>query len=113
MVVLVGFEAAWAAGFFDGEGTTSVLKTQRDKYSYFRMSVPQKYPELLERFLNIVKVGRIYKHSRGDMYSWNCYKKEDVIETLNMLWPFLGETKKLQALKAITFTENYNGKTEI
>lgn len=99
---------AWAAGLFDGEGSTSVLKAQRDKYAYVRMNVPQKYREVLDKFLSIVNVGKIYTHKKRDMHSLDIYKKEDVIHTLNVLWPYLSEIKKKQAITAFERAENHN-----
>ena len=92
-------ELAWAAGFFDGEGSTSLLKAQRDKYSYIRMSVSQKNPDCLHRFKNAVGKGKIYKSNTRDVHSWDCYKHDEVLEVLNKLWPFLSEQKKEQAIK--------------
>jgi len=93
-------EIAWCAGLFDGEGCTSVLKAQRDKYAYVRMSISQKTPEVLERFQKTVGHGKIYKAETREMYSLDIYKHEDVADTLNQLWPFLSEVKKKQALVA-------------
>lgn len=93
-------DLAWAAGFFDGEGSTSVLKAQRDKYSYIRMSVNQKLPECLERFHSIVGHGKIYKANKRDIYSWDCYKQSDVPKVLEMLWPYLSSVKRDQAIRA-------------
>ena len=96
-VELVVYELAWAAGFFDGEGTTSYLK--KGSWMGPRMSVAQNNPETLERFQLAVQCGKIYEHTtRKGMYSWNCQKKEDVEKVLNMLWPFLSNQKKEQAL---------------
>ena len=105
-------DLAWAAGFFDGEGSTSVLKAQRDKFWYIRMSISQKLPECLERFQSIVGVGRIYKAKTREIHSWDCYKQEDVILVLHKLWPYLTRHKKDQALKAIQ-SVNENTKKEI
>ncbi len=99
---------AWAAGLFDGEGSTSVLKAQRDKYAYVRMNVPQKLREVLDKFMSVVNVGKIYKHKTRDMHSLDIYKQEDVINTLNMLWPHLSEVKKAQAIAAFERQENHN-----
>ena len=104
---VVESDYAWCAGLFDGEGTTSVLKAQRDKYGYVRMSVPQKIREDLDKFQSIVKVGNIYEHKGRPMHSLDIYKKEDVINCLNMLWPYLSEVKKVQALKAFEKAESY------
>lgn len=91
-------ELAWCAGFFDGEGSTSILKAQRDQYAYIRMSISQKYPELLEKFKGIVGAGSIYKAKKREIYSWDCYKQDEVLRVLELLWPYLGETKKNQAI---------------
>lgn len=93
-------DRSWAAGFFDGEGTTSNLKTKRDKYIYIRMSISQKNPELLEKFLSIVGMGTIYKSKTRNIYSWNCYKQEEVEKVLDLLWPYLGNQKRQQAQNA-------------
>lgn len=102
-------DLAWAAGFFDGEGSTSILKAQRDKYAYIRMSVSQKYPELLEKFKFIVGHGKIYKSNTREIYSWNCYKQNEVNLVLDTLWPFLSEMKKQQANTAKQGVLTYNG----
>ncbi len=95
---LAVYELAWAAGFFDGEGSTSYLK--KDTWIGPRMSVAQNNPITLERFRQAVGVGKIYEHTtRKGMYSWNCQKKHDVENVLNMLWPFLSEQKKEQAIE--------------
>lgn len=111
MAVLVASDTdyAWAAGFFDGEGTTSVLKAQRDKYAYIRMGISQKLTEPLERFLQIVGKGKIYKSNTRDIYSWNCYKQEDVEIVLNLLWPYLTSVKREQANKAREGVLTHNG----
>lgn len=103
---------AWCAGLFDGEGSTSVLKAQRDKYGYVRMNVPQKIREVLDKFHSIVKVGKIYKIKCRDMHSLDIYKREDVVDCLNMLWPYLSEVKKLQALKAFDKADSYRQTNE-
>jgi hypothetical protein len=96
-------DLAWCAGLFDGEGTTSVLKAQRDKYAYIRMSISQKYPEVLEKFQGIVGVGSIYKSKTREIYSLDIYKQVDVLVCLEMLWPFLSEIKRKQATVAKDF----------
>jgi hypothetical protein len=96
-------ELAWSAGFFDGEGTTSVLKAKRDKYSYIRMQVTQKNADTLERLQTALGgLGRIYKGKTRDIYSWNVYKQEDVLHCLTLLWPFLCRDKKEQAERVMS-----------
>ena len=95
-------EIAWAAGFFDGEGTTSILKAQRDRYSYIRMQVTQKNKETLDRFqAAMCGKGKIYKSNTRDIHSWNVYKKEEVLFCMKSLWPFLSNQKREQAIIAL------------
>ena len=90
-------ELAWAAGFFDGEGSTSVLKAQRDKYAYLRISVSQKHPECLERFQQAIGgYGKIYKAKVRDIHSWDCYRKDQVDIVINKLYPLLSVHKRNQ-----------------
>lgn len=110
VLVVSDTDLAWAAGLFDGEGSTSVLKAQRDKYAYVRMSVSQKFTEVLKRFQTAVDTGKIYKANTRDIHSLDIYKEENVISTLNKLWPYLSEIKKNQALKAFEKVDNNNNR---
>lgn len=93
-------DLAWCAGLFDGEGSTSVLKAQRDKYSYIRLSVSQKDNRVLQKFQSILGCGKIYKAKKRNIHSFDVYIQEQVIDVLNKLWPYLSEVKKEQAIKA-------------
>lgn len=93
-------DLAWAGGLFDGEGTTSILKAQRDRYSYLRMSVSQKDREVLDKFRAIIGYGKVYEHSRG-MHSWDCYRQDQVYQVLEMLWPYISSQKRKQAENAL------------
>lgn len=93
-------DLAWAGGLFCGEGTTSVLKAKRDKWSYLRMSVAQKDRRVLDKFCSIVKAGKVYAHKNRSMHSWDCYRQDQVYKVLEKLWPFLSEEKQEQANKA-------------
>lgn len=96
------FEAAWAAGFFDGEGTyyRRTRRTQKE----CNMEVSQLDIRPLERFLSAVNEGKIIsrngrKHTKPH-FMWVCYKQEDRENVVNKLWPFLSEPKKEQILRA-------------
>ena len=99
------YKYAWCAGFFDGEGTTTTTQARRDKYNYIKMTITQKDKEVLEKFERIVGKGKIYFCKSKNVYSWNCYKKEDVLEVIKLLWQYLGTQKQEQILKAI---DKYN-----
>lgn len=86
-------ELAWAAGFFDGEGWSTLL---RGKYP--QLGVAQKDQRPLIRFLFAIDGrGSVYKPGgTSNAYQWRCSVLEDVLYVLSLLWPYLSEPKKEQ-----------------
>lgn len=106
-------ELAWAAGFFDGEGCTT-LSTQMQlrsgkfyEYNSIHLNVNQVDREVLDRFQRAVGLGRVggpYSKkgpNQQDQYSYRCGAIQEVRFVLEALWPYLGSVKKLQALDKI------------
>lgn len=99
-------ELAWAAGFFDGEGSTTVsIKNGRAR---LRVSVPQTNRETLERFKSaVLGLGRIHgpmkRHSErhAPLWQFGSASFEQTQAIIAMLWPFLSEIKRTQARFAI------------
>jgi hypothetical protein len=98
-------ELAWAAGFFDGEGSTSLYFSHG--HPYLRLSIPQTDERLLIRFqaavggLGIVGPPRRpkgYKAHWKTIWKYSVRKQADVYTILDLLWPYLSEPKKDQAL---------------
>lgn len=103
------YELAWAAGFFDGEGTTSYLR--KGTWIGPRLSVAQNNVATLQRFQNAVGCGKIYEHTtRKGMYQWTLQRGKIVEDCLNKLWPFLSEQKKDQAIKVFALIDNNRSK---
>lgn len=97
-------ELAWAAGFYDGEGSISIsrggTKNQRIRTPIPKISITQIDPRVLERFRDAVGLGKIL-----GPYSYNCVRIvwfyrvqrfEHVQAIIAMLWPFLGPLKREQ-----------------
>ena len=97
-------ELAWAAGFFDGEGTV-YNRTRFGKYSYYNLEIAQRDPRPLIRFLDAVGLGKIIpRKSRKQTkahHMWACWRQGDVEDILNKLWPYLSEPKKEQTCKVL------------
>ena len=101
-------EVAWAAGFFDGEGTVSVGTDPRTgRYSAINMEIPQSsaagLPDVLVRFHRIVGVGNVTgpheprsPWSRLPQYRWRSGALDDVEHVAALLWTRLGPTKRKQ-----------------
>ena len=103
-------EAAWAAGFFDGEGCTTINKSRPKERALdkarpqlgLRMSLAQVQIEPLIRFRDAVGVGAIrgpylYSTNRQPHWQWNV-SNMDVIKVLDIIWPYLSVVKQRQAL---------------
>jgi hypothetical protein len=114
-------ELAWAAGFFDGEGTVTVCST-RLRYpktgatwavNSFYVGVNQAtsscddqvIPEPLTRFRAAVEIGTLVgpylrPPNRRPMFKWHA-RNRDGVTALIRLWPFLCGPKRDQARRAL------------
>jgi hypothetical protein len=93
---------AWAAGFFDGEGSTTVSAPNiRHKGRYVRLQIPQKDKECLERFQRVIGDGTIYKREAANRYDYVLFGKGKAKKALDILWPWLGTLKRKQAELAL------------
>jgi hypothetical protein len=97
-------ELAWAAGFFDGEGSTSmiVVKPERGKtegYKHPIMRISQVGRETLERFEAAVGVGHItgpYDTKAQPQYVWQAGSVDPSWMAAQVLWPYLSRPKREQ-----------------
>lgn len=98
---------AWAAGFFDGEGTTmAAVRADRPNYRRLEVSVPQcgrtGLPEVLLRFqAAVLGVGNITGPDDDDMYFWRAGGFSEAQTAVALLWPQLGPVKRAQAAAAM------------
>jgi hypothetical protein len=90
-------QLAWAAGFFDGEGSTYADPRPR-------LSVVQNDPEVLLKFAaaigNIGALGggdKVYGRAKKPIWHWRVTGWRDVQAVVAMLWPFLTSQKRKQA----------------
>lgn len=96
---------AWCAGFYDGEGSTSLANHKKGKRPILRMSVGQIDKETLDRLVDGTGVGRIYGPYQSDrdraynkkpVYRWITISEEDTWAAINLLWPYLSTQKRTQ-----------------
>ena len=101
---------AWAAGLFDGEGSTELYTRRTPERTWFALRSrvsqcdAQGVPAVLQRFQAVVQCGRIDGPTSGDGYE-NAYKwdagADDTLRVLPKIWPWLGTVKRVQAIEAI------------
>ena len=108
-------ELAWAAGFFDGEGST-ILHTDESRPGYLRLevSVPQSghdagVPAVLIRFQKAVGgLCRIVGPEGRDIYKCVSSGRLEAMAIVALLWSQLGDVKRRQANDAIKrFLDQY------
>jgi hypothetical protein len=99
-------ELAWAAGFFDGEGSFSWAGR------YAHISIAQTDRELLDRFRDALDVGHVHGPSLArdplrpsrTRFTFNAYGSDAFRRVTKSLWPHLGTLKRAQAIAAMRRT---------
>ncbi len=101
-------DRAWAAGFFDGEGSLWLMKDRRwPNWRGVAMELAQAsrggVPETLERFHAIVGVGAINgprtlrnPWTRLPQYRWQVSGRRKATLVIRLLWPWLSDVKRSQ-----------------
>ncbi len=100
---------AWAAGFFDGEGTFTARKgvaAGNREARYFQAAVTQKHPELIIQFADIFAgLGRTYfyeprpHHCSEAKFMAN---SREAFVIAYLMWPWLGERKKADFKRSLS-----------
>jgi hypothetical protein len=113
-------DIAWAAGFFEGEGSTYLAFKEYANGSklYFpRLKISQNadivfeefYSDVLERFQKIYPQGYVHgpytgRTNRSPYFSYTVNKFEGVQYIMSSMWTFLGHVKRNQYRKVILET---------
>jgi hypothetical protein len=102
---------AWAAGLFDAEGSSYLLKHRTHPgYLVGELAVTQSSsvgsPDILRRFAVVVGAGHIngpfvQRNATMDVYRWKAGAIQDVERVLAELWPWLGGVKRAQAQRML------------
>src|SRR6185503_7980134 len=94
---------AWAAGLYDGEGSSSMYVPRKRRAARRQIQVSQSGapgipPAVLVQFREIVGEGNVTGPYRDSLYYWKTTRK-DVIDVVALqLWPYLSTPKREQFL---------------
>jgi hypothetical protein len=98
-------ELAWAAGLFDGEGTTYFH--ERNKYPILSLCQAGDYAlEILDRFgaalavYHDIRLNRVLPSGKLN-YQLHIVSYDRVNYALDLLWPWLSTQKKIQAKECL------------
>jgi hypothetical protein len=107
-------DLAWAAGLFDGEGSTTYSRVhvtkQGEERRYVRLSMTNTDPDLLERFQMAVGCGTRHAAFRPSykgakmQYAWHTDSRTHAEHAIAVLWPYLSRPKREQAEHAFAVT---------
>lgn len=91
---------AWAAGLFDGEGSSSMYLPKKRKTARRQIQVSQAsdmgHPVVLDEFREIVGVGNVTGPYRDSLYYWKTTRKDAIDQVALTLWPYLSLMKRDQ-----------------
>ena len=105
-MVVSDIDIAWAAGFFDGEGSTFLNNNRRHPtHSSIQGQIRQVRMEPLVRFQVAVggrgRIGQVRRKKYGDtINTWQAASKQ-ICEVMEILWLYLSEPKREQFLKVL------------
>lgn len=91
-------EAAWTAGYFEGEGSLSI-RNVGDR-PWIQLSLTSTDDDVLERFVETVGAGRIYGPYRlrepnvKPQRQWRAHGWETLQRLRDEWWPWLGERRR-------------------
>lgn len=100
---------AWAAGFYDGEGSLTLVKSKKGlqrQYYRLNLNVVQTDRSVLERLQQALPYGKIYgpyRQGRGhhkDYWQWHVDVFQNIQQAICCLWPWLSQPKRAQARTA-------------
>jgi hypothetical protein len=96
-----GYDIAWVAGLFEGEGCIARpthKRTRKDTYTKVQLGSVDR--DIIARFDIIVGAGSIYEStlpSGKQWYEWNITNIPEVKEFIAVIWPYLGERRRAKA----------------
>jgi|SRR3990167_3771805 len=98
-------EVAWAAGFFEGEGCLSHFAHRHIP----RASVSSTDRDVLQRFNDVVLVGRIEPHGllrvgRKAIWRWTA-NSDDAVAVIKLLLPHLGVRRATRARELLRYRD--------
>ena len=102
-------ELAWAAGFWDGEGSAWLTRAEGrvnwQPQARINQSSTNGMPEVLTRFRDVVALGELkgpeLKDGKEPLYRWVISSRSEVERLGCLLWPWLGAIKLCQLRDAV------------
>lgn len=103
------FAMYWAGGLWDGEGSLST-SVKKNGTMVLHASIQQNHPEVLEKFLRAVGVGKVYgpygpypgkARSVSPYWVWAIGGSRQVPEFFTIIRPYISSMKEEQGVREI------------
>jgi len=99
---------SWAAGLFEGEGSIGILTNRQGlrEHCYPRLQLQMADEDVVLKFWEVIgRKGSIcnkkpYKKGYKSLFQWATSNRIDCEDIIELFWPYLGERRRLQAIKA-------------
>ncbi len=110
-------DAAWAAGFFDGEGCISWQKSWKSPSPILQLTQTDRRP--LERFIQSVGCGKLYGPRKGHRddckkrFDIQISKNKDVGRAITVMWPYMSPPKREQFNRVVDYCINNQGQGSV
>lgn len=106
-------ELAWAAGFWDGEGSAWLTRPKGRRAAQPQARINQAsssgVPDVLARFRAVVGVGSIsgpeMREGRAPIYKWVASRRGDIVSTYDVIGTWLGPVKQRQFARVLGIDE--------
>lgn len=88
-------EAAWLAGFFDGEGSLCEYKSGREgKYRSWRLTIPNTHKGSLDQCVAFTSVGSVRQKTRAIgnrqcSWEWPITAQREIVDICKQMLPYL------------------------
>ena len=104
-------DAAYFAGLYEGEGSISVNNKVRGTSVQLQLVIDSTDREVLEALRVRIGLGRVYgpyqhkpnpqRMARKPMYRFVINRKGELVEAIEMMWPWLGSRRRAQLTRAV------------
>jgi hypothetical protein len=95
---------AWAAGFWEGEGTICCTANN------WSIQLKNCDTQMLERFMTVVGTGKIYAEKRvvgKPIFVWQTGRSDDIYRITGLFWKYLSDRRQDQIIDVILKRETY------
>jgi len=104
-------QAAYIAGFFDGEGSISspLVRSRR-----VRIAIGQKNLQVLQCIYQMLGIGHLHRRNKHTTYSYHIDNKKDVLDFIHLVQPYcVVKKEKLKIGKKLALLTQENSTKKI